>query len=137
VLPGESRPTFRAATWFTGEAPFPEPDSGPGIARMEVRDAGSARPLALYRAHDQAFYEEVEAMSKAAEVAEAAAGTADETLRRALEYAVLMGHRHADEQRTAARALREYAADLGLIPPERVICELVPAPEDLPEGENP
>jgi len=69
---------------------------------MEVRDAGSARPLALSRAHDRAFYDEVLAMSKAAEVAEAATGTADETLHRALEDAALMFHRTAAERRAEA-----------------------------------
>ena len=66
ILPGRHVPAFRAAQWFTGEGPMPEPGDDPGMVTISgPHNSGPALPLVLYRRADKAFVEEMQATSRA------------------------------------------------------------------------
>jgi transcriptional regulator with XRE-family HTH domain len=80
ILPEHHAPAFRAAQWFTGEGPLPEPGDDPGMVTLEGLPE-AARPLVLYRLADKAFVEEMQATSRARDMDQTAALTADEAQR--------------------------------------------------------
>lgn len=110
VLPGKHVPAFRAALWFSGEGPLPEP--GP----VGLDQGWVIMPLTWYRDHDHRVIEEVNALTMAgvaAGAAQAASGADREALLAAAdrELEIARGHHNA------GRVMREQLALAGYLPP--------------------
>lgn len=101
VWPGEVRPAFRAALWFTGEAPSPSRAHDGGEFIVEADESGPARALVLYRKHDQEVRAEIQAVNDAEAMPQHAA-----------LYAQL-----AELHRQEAAKIRQELAAEGVIPP--------------------
>ena len=117
VLPGQSRPAFRAVQWFSGEGSFPGPDDADTVIAATPQNCGPAWPLALYRAHDRAFGEEMRAMASAKDMDERAAAAASDAEREAFTAAADAQRRVAEGFRTRGEQLREEAREQGIQPP--------------------
>ncbi len=109
VLPGKYAPAFRAALWFSGEGPLPEPGQGPDQGWVVM-------PLTWYRDHDRRVIEEVNALTMAG-VAAVAAETASPADREALLAAADRQLDIARGHHDAGRILREQIALAGYLPP--------------------
>lgn len=120
VLPGESRPTFRAALWFTGEAASPARATDDGEVIVEPDRTGEGRPLALYRTHDEEFRKEIGSVNEAAKMGEMAAALPDSQRESAASVTAML-HEAAAAHRRNGELIREQAAAEGLIPPARIV----------------
>lgn len=136
VLPGRARPVFRAAQWFTGEGPFPGPDDANTVTITDPANAGPARPLALYRAHDRAFEEEMQAMTRA-KAAAARAAEADPGIAAVLAPAAEGLRLVAEEHWTEGERLREEAGALGIRPPGVIMGLRIPQADSTPGAQKP
>jgi transcriptional regulator with XRE-family HTH domain len=111
ILPGRHVPAFRAAQWFTGEGPMPEPGDDAGLVPVtDPRNAGPALPLVLYRLADRAFVEEMQATSRARVAGESGFPDRADYWRRAAE----------ESWDTRERARREAEAAKITPPPARM-----------------
>lgn len=117
VLPGQSRASFRAAQWFTGEGSFPGPDDANTVIAASPQNSGAAWPLVLYRAHDRAFEEEMRALALAKDMDERAAASASDAAREAFAAAADAQRRVAEGYRAGGERLREEAREQGIVPP--------------------
>ena len=117
VLPGQSRPAFRAAQWFTGEGSFPGPDDADTVIPADPQNCGAAWPLALYRARDRVFEEEMRAMAHAKNMDERAAASATDAEREAFTAAATAQRLVAEGFRMRGEQLREEAREQGIVPP--------------------
>jgi len=116
ILPGRHVPAFRAAQWFTGEGPMPEPGDDPGMVTVTGQPA-AALPLALYRRADRAFVEEMQATSRARVMAESAAAEEDEGQRAGLAARADYWRRAAEESWNVRENARRQAEAEGVVPP--------------------
>ncbi len=135
VFPGEKRPVFRAALWFTGEAPSPSRATAEGEIIVEPEPDGPARALALYRAHDQAFREEMDAIIRAQRVDEQLTEHLTEEQRNGLALAAQLMREGAEQCREAGERIRQEAAAEGLIPPARIAGLLVGDTKEPEDGQ--
>lgn len=106
ILPGVSRPPFRAAQWITGEAPFPGEDDKAylrGIAADWRAAYGGA--LELYRAYEREVAAEADKLRRALGMDERAL-TAIEEERAWLAGAAAGLRREAEEHRASAESIR-------------------------------
>jgi hypothetical protein len=124
VLPGESRATWRALQWFTGEGPYPDSDQA-YVATMGWVDKTST-PLALYREHERRTVEEIGAWMMAHNL-DGAAATADaEDPRHAALLAAADNQRQmAEGHHRAAQTIREQLEAGGWLPPVAVLRRAV------------
>jgi hypothetical protein len=109
VLPGKHVPAFRAALWFSGEGPLPEPGQGPDQGFVVM-------PLTWYRDHDRRVIQEVNALTMAgvaAGAAESATGADRAALLAAADRQLDIARGHHD----AGRILREQIDLAGYLPP--------------------
>jgi hypothetical protein len=65
LSPGREVPAFRAAQWFSGEAPFPGPDDAGLLTLLDPWNSGNAAPLAFYRLNDRAAEAELRSTERA------------------------------------------------------------------------
>lgn len=137
VLPGESRAVFRAAQWFTGEGPYPDPEDADMATLTDPRSPGPAQPLALYRANDEAFGEEMRAMARAKAMEERAAAAGTGAEREAFSSAADAQRRAAEGYREGAGRLREQAAALGITPPGLIMGLRIISPDPVPGRSEP
>ena len=118
VLPGQSRPAFRAVQWLSGEGTFPDPGQGAGtVIAATPQNCGPAWPLALYRAHDRAIEEEARALTHARGMDERAAVAATDAEREAFAAAADAQRSVAEGFRDRGEQLREEAREQGIVPP--------------------
>lgn len=117
VLPGETRSSFRAAEWFAGLGPYPEPGEDGVVTIDEVYDVTEAGDLALYRQNDRCYENERRELHRAAAMA---ATAASEPVHGAAYMAAAEAHRsRAEDLRAQRGALRELAEAADRIaPPE-------------------
>ena len=126
VLPGQDRPAFRAAQWFSGEGSFPGADDAGTVIAASPQNYGQGWPLVLYRAHDRAFEDEMRAMGHARQL-DAQAATAGTTAEReALAAAAAAQRDLAGKHRTEGARLREAAEARGIDPPGLVMSLRIP-----------
>jgi transcriptional regulator with XRE-family HTH domain len=135
LLPGITRPVFRAAQWFDGSAFFPGPDDVGVVTTIRPDTACPAQPLVLYREHDRLFEAEMKVMEDAMEL-DAIAAAGGQAAERFAAGA------NAERQLAAGfRAQREHFRDLartlGFRPPGEPAVWLAPkeAGEELEGGE--
>jgi transcriptional regulator with XRE-family HTH domain len=126
VLPGEFRAPFRAAEWFAGLGPYPEPGDGSVVTIPEVYDPAEAGPLALYRYADRLYELERREAHRAAMMAASAEGrpgymAAADAHQRQADSARAQREAQAAEAVEAARAKDEKfvppPAEMSLRPP--------------------
>ncbi len=129
VLPCQRRASFRAAQWFSGEGPFPGPDDADTVTVTGPRNSGPAWPLALYRAHDRAFEEEMRAMTLARDMDERAATAASDAEREAFAAAADAQRRVAEGYRAGGDRLRKEARERGIDPPGLTMKLQIPLAE--------
>jgi transcriptional regulator with XRE-family HTH domain len=108
VLPGRHVPAFRAAEWFAGSGPLPEPDDAGVVTFTDLRNAGAALPLVINRLNDQAYIDERLALRLARLWAEQGDPRAAE-----------MKRHEAANALTGRLNLRQEAEAHGIHPPER------------------
>ncbi len=120
VLPGETRPAFRAALWFSGEAASPARASDDGEVIVDPDRTGPGRPLALYRTHDEEFRKEIGSMDEAVKMGELAVALADPQRESAIAAAA-MWREAAEAHRRNGERIRETAEADGMIPPARIL----------------
>lgn len=114
ILPGASRPPFRAAQWITGEAPFPGED-GEAYLRGIAADwrAASGGALELYRAYEREVTAEADKLRRALGLDERAA-SAGEDERAFIAAAAAALRREAGEHRASAERIRARAEAEGI-----------------------
>ena len=121
VLPGEFRAPFRAAQWFGGEMPFPDPDDSvlaeDIVTVIEAARQGPARPLWFYRAFDQALEQEARLASRADGMTALAADAVIDAERKAFTEAAAALREEAVRVRVGRENLRELAEAEGIVPP--------------------
>jgi transcriptional regulator with XRE-family HTH domain len=139
VLPGNDVPAFRAAQWVSGAGPLPGPEDAAVVTALSVENAGTARPLVLYREHDRFFEAEVRALGDAAgldDQAEAGGPNAHSFAAGATALRQMAAGYRAEQER-----LREQAQALGIRPPDLAMVLLRPEAglpgDDLAEGKQP
>lgn len=124
VLPGHDAPTWPAATWFTGEAPFPGSDPSVYVIGEDDQpdpgfDAGAA-PLRLFRDHAR-YLEEREAAWLAAQAATADTRREAAAVRReaaqAAAQATADAYRYVRLLDAQIRQTRAAMRKRGLLPP--------------------
>jgi transcriptional regulator with XRE-family HTH domain len=120
VWPGEVRPAFRAALWFTGEAPVPVEAVPGGEVIVEAEWDSPARPLVMYRENDALFRKEFGSLDTAQKLAEAAASVPGTNQENAAA-AVALWRDAAESHRENGERIRRAAAAEGLIPPARIM----------------
>jgi transcriptional regulator with XRE-family HTH domain len=130
ILPGATRPTWRALQWASGEGPFPGAEDADLLTIAGPWNSGPAAALALYRLHDDAVEEELRAEVRAADLRKLAASAAGGVERQALEMAAEATGRRAIECHASAERLRGEAAARGWRPPETVRRFVIPAATD-------
>lgn len=133
VLPGESRPAWRAAQWFTGEGPFPDREDDDLVTIIHAANAGPARPLALRRELDRTAEAEIRASAQADAMDARASVAATDAEREAFQSAA---DAHREVARLAGenhRNLRSAAAASGYPPPAPFMRFRIPE-DDAPAG---
>ena len=130
MFPGEMRPVYQAALWFTGEAASPSRATAEGEIIVESDPAGPTRPLMLYRAHDQAFRDEMDAMIGAQRMEEQVTEHLTAEQRKGLTFAAEAMRKGAEHSGAEGERIRQEAAAAGMIPPARIAGLLVPETED-------
>jgi len=119
VWPGEVRPAFRAALWFTGEAPSPSRASDGTEWIVEADEHTAARPLVMYRKHDQQAQAEIAALRDAEAIPQHAG-----------LYSQL-----AEFRRQEAARIREQLEAEGIIPPAPVAGLIVNDAGEMETGQ--
>jgi transcriptional regulator with XRE-family HTH domain len=124
VLPGTDVPAFRAAQWASGAGPLPGPEDAAVVTVLTVENAGTARPLVLYREHDRFFEAEARALGDAAGLDDLAAAAGPDAHRFTAGAAAL--RQMAAGYRAEQERLREQAKALGIMPPVPAMMLLRP-----------
>lgn len=115
MLPGVTRPAFRAAEWFSGAAFLPGPDGGGVVTKITPNVEWPGQALVLYRDHDRVFNAEQEALDGARTGPNATAW-----------HQLALGFR-AERERLQGRA-----RELGIRPPDVPEVWLVPDEDESP-----
>lgn len=120
VWPGEVRPAFRSALWFSGEAAVPV-EAVPGGEVIDEADWHSpARPLVMYRENDAVYRKEIGSLDTARQLAGAAAVVPGANQGNAAA-SVALWRDAAESHRETGERIRAAAAAEGLIPPSRIM----------------
>jgi transcriptional regulator with XRE-family HTH domain len=118
VLPGEPRPSFRAAQWFAGAGPYPAEGDAGVVTGVTAENAGAAAPLVLYREHDRFYEAEIIALEEAMDADDRAAAGGPDARTLAAGAAAL--RQMAAGYRAQQERLRDQARALGIKPPDPV-----------------